>query len=191
MTNPDKLLLEAETINEIKKALSAGANINTQDEENGCTILMYALMNDDEKMVKFLLENKADVNIRDEAGYAALMYAQTPKLARIIINAGADKQSKSEALASAYANKDAKMVAAIEGDGRIFAKDMLPHINEVKEKLKNKKRKGVISGTVVADKIADKIREGKVKETITPKYVREELAPEIYKEIKSHRTPRQ
>jgi ankyrin repeat protein len=41
-------------------------------------------------MVKFLLENKADVNVRDEGGYSALMMCGNKEILELLIAHGAD-----------------------------------------------------------------------------------------------------
>ena len=48
-----------------------------------------------------------------------------------------------------------------------------------------------VSGVVVADKIGDKMRSGEVEKTVTPKYARDELAPQIHEEIKNRKIKQQ
>ena len=59
----------------IEKLLSAGANPNTQTEENGNTALMEAAIHGYEKGIEVLLKAKADVNIQNSNGLVALHYA--------------------------------------------------------------------------------------------------------------------
>ena len=169
MNQAEMMLFNAETPDDVKKALAVGADINAQDEHGNTFLSLIVAEDVSEKFVKFLIKEGADVNIKDDAGYTSLFYAGTPKIARLLIEAGADKESKKMALESAKSRHDAAMVAAIEGDGRIYVSDMKSHIEEVKTKLKNKTRKGVVSGTVAADRIAEGIQNGTIIGTVTPK----------------------
>jgi len=59
---------------EVLQLIAAGANINATDDK-GRTALMHAIKADYTPMVRFLLENGADVEIKDKDGRKALDYA--------------------------------------------------------------------------------------------------------------------
>lgn len=62
-------------ISVIKALIEKGANVNFQGE-NGNTCLMYALMNDDEELVKYLLtETNVNINLKNNDGQTALHIA--------------------------------------------------------------------------------------------------------------------
>lgn len=68
------LQFAALNISKVSLLLNAGADINAQDEK-GDTILMKAVQRGDTNLVKFLLANKADVNLKNKNGIDALSYA--------------------------------------------------------------------------------------------------------------------
>ena len=79
----------------VKKALTP-ENINNCDK-HGLTLLHHAVKILDIEMVKLLIDNKADTNIKNNAGYTALhlvMYEnkskQIPKIINILLQNGAD-----------------------------------------------------------------------------------------------------
>ena len=59
----------------IRDLLSQGADINSQDEEPGWTALMHSVKAGRLRLVRMLLEQKADVNITDPSGFTALSVA--------------------------------------------------------------------------------------------------------------------
>ncbi|NLG81927.1 MAG: ankyrin repeat domain-containing protein, partial [Bacilli bacterium] len=62
-------------ISVIKALIEQGANVNFQGE-NGNTCLMYALMNDDEELVKYLLtKTNVNINLKNNDGQTALHIA--------------------------------------------------------------------------------------------------------------------
>lgn len=67
-----------------KDALAAGADINWKnDAMNGETMLITAIKGfKDAKVIKFLLENGADLTIKDESGKTALEWAQQYNLGK-------------------------------------------------------------------------------------------------------------
>lgn len=75
----------------LKEELEKGADINSQDRNDGKTALIYATERVDETMVAFLIENHADVNVKDFNGNNALMYlCGPPTIGKLLIDAGAD-----------------------------------------------------------------------------------------------------
>ncbi|MEM3364659.1 MAG: ankyrin repeat domain-containing protein [Candidatus Micrarchaeia archaeon] len=74
----DAILLRAAAENnyeKVVKAVLAGANINAQDED-GNTPLMHAASNLREDIARFLLENGADINIKNKYNNTALKIAK-------------------------------------------------------------------------------------------------------------------
>jgi ankyrin repeat protein len=53
-----------------------GADINRQLSDGGETVLMSAAANGKTEVVGVLLENGADVNLKDDRGFTALTYAK-------------------------------------------------------------------------------------------------------------------
>lgn len=96
----NKLLLNAverQDLEDIKKALDAGADINSRDED-GFTPLMNATWRPKTKQfredsVRFLIEHGADVNAVNEYNHSAIFWAcwfASVQTVRFLINAGAD-----------------------------------------------------------------------------------------------------
>lgn len=65
-------------INNMKKALDRGAQINAKDK-NGDTVLIMAVRRFHQEMVAFLLARGADMNIKDKHGLTALQIAEENK----------------------------------------------------------------------------------------------------------------
>ncbi len=58
------------------------------------TPLMAAAFNSDEKLVKDLIERKANVNVGSRFGMTALMYARGLPVVKLLLNAGASVNDK-------------------------------------------------------------------------------------------------
>ncbi len=85
--------VRAGNIEDVKKFLDDGGNVNSQDEP-GCTPLHWAV-NEDFKgshrdMVELLIANGADVNAVDDIQTTPLHLASYKETAEILINAGAN-----------------------------------------------------------------------------------------------------
>jgi ankyrin repeat protein len=65
----------------IEPLINAGINVNAIDI-NGRTALIYAVVNNYEKIIKVLLKNNVDVNIRDISKNTAFTYASMNKICR-------------------------------------------------------------------------------------------------------------
>ena len=78
----------------VQKLLGSGVDVNTADNE-GTTALMHSVIESDAKMVKLLIDHKANVNAKNSAESTALMYAAT-NLAKtkLLLDAGADVKVK-------------------------------------------------------------------------------------------------
>jgi ankyrin repeat protein len=92
------------------------------------TALMAAAFNSDEKLVKELIERKANVNIGSKFGMTALMYASGLPVVKLLLRAGAlvnDKNlSGRTALHYATQRADAEVVGAlIDAGADVNAKD--------------------------------------------------------------------
>ncbi len=70
--NPVVLVSEG-TVQDLKKAIRKGLNVDYKDFEHGWTLLMYAAQNGNIEKVRLLLEAGADVNALDYYSYTALI----------------------------------------------------------------------------------------------------------------------
>lgn len=85
-------LIEASTLEEVKRLLARGANINAKDSQ-GKTALMNASYYGKKEIVKFLLEHGSDVNARYVDGCTALIWAAgegEAEVLKILLDHGAD-----------------------------------------------------------------------------------------------------
>jgi ankyrin repeat protein len=83
----------------VKELISAGADVNMQDDMMGYTPLIYAIIDGNKEMAELLLSNGADINLPDNrTGYTPLMMAlnsNNAELAQFFIDKGADFKIKS------------------------------------------------------------------------------------------------
>ncbi|MBQ3447121.1 MAG: ankyrin repeat domain-containing protein, partial [Synergistaceae bacterium] len=77
------------TPDEIREALTKGANPNAAYANCGMTALMYAVRKNT-GAIATLLDAGADIHARDNDGLTALMYAETPGVIRRLLDAGAE-----------------------------------------------------------------------------------------------------
>ena len=87
------LLIAAEAGHDgcVESLLSAGADVNTQDEISGDTALMLAAQNGHNECSKLLIEAGTDVNIKDQHGGTAVILAAAgghEKCVELLIQAG-------------------------------------------------------------------------------------------------------
>lgn len=68
----------------LRDILRTGVDINLKHEPTGRTALMMALHKNNHKCVKYLLDNKADVNVHDCDGFTAIHHAATRDLPECI-----------------------------------------------------------------------------------------------------------
>lgn len=84
-------------LNKCIKFIECGADINTQDKD-GLTTLHIASDRGDLDAVKYLVENKANINIQDATGRTPLVYAveiyRNDEVIKYLIEQGADKNIK-------------------------------------------------------------------------------------------------
>lgn len=74
-------------------ALARGVNVNARDCESGTTALILTIMNDNREMMKALIAMKANLDLQNNSGFTALMYAVgwgRMDVVRELINAGAN-----------------------------------------------------------------------------------------------------
>ena len=74
--------VEAKDLNALEKSLQLGADINFQDA-NGDTALIKATKANNKEIAKYLVENGADAQIANNAGYTALDIAKANKFTQI------------------------------------------------------------------------------------------------------------
>src|SRR5438876_4881948 len=96
LANPPELLVAIRNGDHprVEKLLRAGADVNTADSD-GTTALMHSVIESDTKMMKLLIDHRANVQAKNAADSTALMYAAT-NLAktRLLLDAGADVKVK-------------------------------------------------------------------------------------------------
>ena len=96
----DSALLEATLIgdiNNVKKALNSGANINAQDDID-FTPLQYSARGGHYEIVKLLLEKGASINIKDTIGELPIHKIENLKVTQILIEKGSDINAKNNQL---------------------------------------------------------------------------------------------
>ena len=128
------------TIEDVKKELKNGANVNAASDNDTTALMFAALFNQNPEVIKTLIDEDADVNAKNKYGYTALIQAalfnQNPEVIKILINAGADVNAKSKSgstalmfAASSQKNPDAVKALlkagadanVIDNDGNIAA----------------------------------------------------------------------
>jgi ankyrin repeat protein len=80
-----------------KSLVKVSNDINSKDEEYERTSLMYAVIDEENEVVKLLLENGANVNIQDDNGYTALHFASKENLldvAKLLLEHGANTNTQ-------------------------------------------------------------------------------------------------
>lgn len=60
------------------------SDVNKAYDESGVNPLIYAVKDDNEELVSKLLKAGADVSVRDASGKAALDYANTDKIRKLL-----------------------------------------------------------------------------------------------------------
>ncbi len=87
----------AGNIEAIKQHLAAGTDLNAKDEVAGWTPLNYAVMSGEKEAVEVLIDNGADVNVKDKYGSTPLHDASLGKhneVVELLISKGADVNAK-------------------------------------------------------------------------------------------------
>tara|TARA_B100000900_G_scaffold101218_1_gene83822 strand:- start:1380 stop:2102 length:723 start_codon:yes stop_codon:yes gene_type:complete len=86
-------LMQASDVGDIevvKMLIEADAEVNIQEENFGCSPLMWAISGEHTEIVKILIEVDANVNHQDNNGLTPLMYADgNNEIVEMLINAGA------------------------------------------------------------------------------------------------------
>lgn len=96
------IAIKSNNLEEIKNLLKKGSDIEeaAEDEYNTYGALYIAIINDNEKIVKFLIENKANVNaVLNDEGYTLLIAAiksNNINIVRDLLNAGAKLNSSTD-----------------------------------------------------------------------------------------------
>ena len=88
------------TIEDVKKELKNGANVNAASDNDTTALMHAAIFNQNPEVIKTLIDEGADVNAKSKSGSTALMqvalFNQNPELIKILINAGADVNAKNK-----------------------------------------------------------------------------------------------
>lgn len=109
-----------ETINIAEYLLNKSIDLNIQDYDNEYTALIYSVNRNNKKLVKLLLDNKANVNLQDYNGNTALHYSviednqdifnilMTSEISKNIINVNLFNSDSKIPLHLAFNNKSVK-----------------------------------------------------------------------------------
>ena len=185
----NKQLIMAETTDELKDAINAGADVNAKYDE-GRTALMYAHT---AEQTKILLDAGADVNARDNDGRSVLMYAKNVEQIKLLIDAEADLFARDNAGKTVFDYfKEREDLTTFLNDERLKRDPEVQsfiHRQEIRNKIEQYKKthrilkykEHVLSGVVVADRIAENIISHKETREITPaigKQIRENMTKE-------------
>ena len=88
------------TIEDVKKELKNGANVNAASDNDTTALMHAAIFNQNPEVIKTLIDEGADVNAKSKSGSTALMqvalFNQNPEVIKILINAGTDVNAKSK-----------------------------------------------------------------------------------------------
>ena len=88
------------TLEDVKKELKNGANVNAASDEDATVLMQAALLNQNPEVIKILIDEGADVNAKSKSGSTALMYAAAfnpnPEVIKTLIDEGADVNAKSK-----------------------------------------------------------------------------------------------
>ena len=88
------------TLEDVKKELKNGANVNAASDEDTTVLMQAALLNQNPEVIKILIDEGADVNAKSKSGSTALMYAAAfnpnPEVIKTLIDEGADVNAKSK-----------------------------------------------------------------------------------------------
>ena len=182
---------------EIAKILiEAGANIDAKNNY-GITPLMRATYEGYIEVVKLLIEVGADIDAKDGKGRTALMWAakeERAEIVKLLIEVGADFNAKDSNKKTVldFAKTDEmkelcrKYINSFQYRKELEKQKSAPafqfKLSETKKRLQSNPRTKSVSGVVVADKIAEMIRSGKIMGDVTPekgKKLRGQIAHEI------------
>ena len=121
----------------VKEQLANGADINAGDNEFGITALSWAVLLDDAKIAKFLIEKGAEVNANSRDGSTPLHSAAflgRAEIVELLIQKGADANSKN------YKGETPLDVSAVDWEATKFIAGLLA-IKVDKEKVKTGRAK--------------------------------------------------
>ena len=82
------------TIEDVKKELKNGANVNAASDNDTTALMHAAIFNQNPEVIKTLIDEGADVNAKNKDGSTALMFAassqKNPDAVKALLKAGAD-----------------------------------------------------------------------------------------------------
>ena len=113
------------TLEDVKKELKNGANVNAASDEDTTALMFAALFNQNPEVIKTLIDEGADVNAKNKSGSTALMqvalFNQNPEVIKTLIDEGADVNAKnkdgSTALMLANLNQDPEVIKTLINEG--------------------------------------------------------------------------
>ena len=132
-------------IDEVKRLLSEGRDINSKDSE-GRTPLHLAADRGDKEMVKFLLERDADVRVQDNEGYTPLGRAarrQRKEVVELLLAGGADIQNLGTTLHSLAWSGQIEMLDFMISRGANIEAKSIYQTTPLREAVYNKQYKTV------------------------------------------------
>jgi ankyrin repeat protein len=106
------------TVEQVQKAIAAGADLNARDAADRTVLMLVAANNPDAGVISVLVKAGAKVNARGPNGWTALMMAAynnpNPDVVESLLKAGADGRARSGAGETAYdyARDNDKVVAS-------------------------------------------------------------------------------
>ncbi|MBR0151048.1 MAG: ankyrin repeat domain-containing protein [Synergistaceae bacterium] len=119
-------------IDEVRKALAIGANINAKDPRGTSILMRASSLKGKTWLAEFLLSEGADPNLRDNNGATALMYAaggnEDPGSIRVLLDGGADIDAKDNdgvtaLMIAAKMNDPSIIIALLDAGALINARD--------------------------------------------------------------------
>ncbi|UCG77622.1 MAG: ankyrin repeat domain-containing protein [Nitrospirota bacterium] len=107
----------------VMELVNSGIPVDTRDHY-GKTTLMWAVVNENVKMARFLISKRADVNASDSEGTTVLMWAVVtgnPLIVKILLENGADTEKKDiygkTALMTSMSRKNRKISELLKKNG--------------------------------------------------------------------------
>ena len=88
------------TLEDVKKELKNGANVNAASDEDTTALMHAAPINQNPEVIETLIDKGANVNAKNKDGYTALMFAvlfnQNPEVIKTLIDEDADVNAKNK-----------------------------------------------------------------------------------------------
>ena len=128
-------LVKTGSLEEVKRAIEAGANVNARDEIGMTPLMQAAWFNQNPEVIKVLLEAGAEINTRTENGMTPLFWAawlnENPEVIKVLLEAGTnvdarDKWGSTPLMQAAGWNENPEVIKVLleaGADGKIWCKN--------------------------------------------------------------------